>query len=221
MRPAARRALFAAIAALAGVMTQGAFGGAARAAVPELQQVTAAGRRAILTPPVMRAAGGRHADITIVEYFDYNCPFCRRVAPTLAQLLAGDRKIALIYKDWPILGAPSVYAARSALAARWQGKYLVAHDALLDGARLTGDEQIDAILRRAGIDMPRLKKDLAAHSAEITAALARNDAEARALELDGTPGIIVGSTILPGIVDLGFFKRLVAAERASGPSTAK
>ncbi len=221
MRPSARRALHAGIGTLALAVLGAAGSGAARAAGPELQQVTAAGERAILTPPVVQVAGDRRADVTIVEYFDYNCPFCRKLAPTLAQLLAGDRRIALIYKDWPILGAPSVYAARTALAARWQGKYLVAHDALLGGPRLSGDDQIDAILQRAGIDMPRLKKDMTTHAAEITAALARNDAEAHALELDGTPGILVGRNLVPGIADVGFFRQLVADVRAAGPATAK
>ncbi len=108
------------------------------ASAQDVQQITAAGERAILTKPVIEMTGARSADVTVVEYFDYNCPYCRRLAPTLRQLVAGDKKIALVYKDWPVLGDASVFAARCALAAQWQGKYLVAHDALLAGPRLTG-----------------------------------------------------------------------------------
>src|SRR5208337_4354365 len=105
--------------------------------------------------------------------------------------IAADGKIAIIYKDWPILGEVSVYAARCALAAQYQGKYLVAHDALLDGPPLSQDDQVESILRGAGINVAKLKKDLFSHSKDIDALLARNDAEADALELKGTPGILV------------------------------
>ena len=108
----------------------------------EVQQISVAGERAILAKPGIEMTGARHPDVTIVEYFDYNCPYCKGLAPTFRRLLAGDKKIALIYKDWPILGEVSVYAARCALAARYQGKYLVAHNALLEGPRLTQDDQV-------------------------------------------------------------------------------
>ncbi|MDB6083296.1 MAG: oxidoreductase, partial [Gammaproteobacteria bacterium] len=133
----------------------------------ELQQVTAAGVKAILTEPGVETIGARHPDVTIVEYFDYNCPYCRRIVPTFRALVAGDKKIAIVYKDWPVLGASSMYAARCALAARWQGKYLVAHDALLSGPRLSENVQIEQVLRGAGVNVDALKKDLIAHAGEI------------------------------------------------------
>ncbi len=179
----------------------------------DIEEITVAGERAILAPPVIEAAGAHAADVTVVEYFDYNCPFCRRLAPTLARLIAGDKKIALVYKDWPVLGDASEFAARCALAAQWQGKYLIAHDALLGGPRLSGVDQVLSILGSAGIDVVRLKRDLTAHAKEITAVLARNDAEAQALELRGTPGILVGRALVPGVADLSVFQRLVAAAR--------
>jgi protein-disulfide isomerase len=184
-------------------------------AAQELPQITAAGERAILAEPGIESTGARNADVTIVEYFDYACPYCRRIAPTFKELLATDGKIALVYKDWPVLGEVSKHAARLALAARYQGKYFVAHDALL-AAPLSQDDQVEPILRGAGIDLEKLKKDLTAHSREITALLARNDAEARALEFDGTPGIVVGRTVLPGGADLSFFQRLIAGIRREG-----
>jgi protein-disulfide isomerase len=179
----------------------------------ELQEISRAGEKAILTEPGLKVTGARKPDVTIVEYFDYNCPYCKRVVPTFKQLLAEDQKLAIVYKDWPVLGESSTYAARCALAAGWQDKYLVAHDALLTGPRLRDNDQIEAILRAAGVDVERLKKDLTEHAAEIAALLARSDAEARALELDGTPGILVGRQLMPGGADVEFFRKLIAAVR--------
>jgi protein-disulfide isomerase len=182
----------------------------------ELQEISRAGEKAILAKPGLEMTGARNPDLTIVEYFDYNCPFCKRVVPTFKQLLAEDKKLAIVYKDWPVLGESSVYAARCALAAGWQDKYFIAHDALLSGPRLSRNDQIEAILQGAGVDLDKLKKDLAAHAEEIAALLARNDAEAHALDLDGTPGILVGRRLMPGGADLDFFRKLIAAVR-SGP----
>jgi protein-disulfide isomerase len=157
--------------------------------------------------------GARHPDVTIVEYFDYNCPYCKKLVPALQALLAQDPKIAILYKDWPILGDVSVYAASSALAAGWQGKYLLAHDALINGPRLARNDQVDSILQSAGVNMDTLKKDRANHAKEIAALLERNDEEAHALTLGGTPGLVVGRQLVPGMVDVNGLKRLVANSR--------
>jgi protein-disulfide isomerase len=177
--------------------------------------VTTQGQKEILTDPGVDVVGAADADVTIVEYFDYNCPYCKRFAPALSALLLEDRKVAVVYKDWPILSELSVYAARSALAARWQGKYLSAHDALMTGARFARTEDVDAAIKAAGVNMPRLAKDRKVHAAEIDALLARNDTEARALRLAGTPGILIGRQLLPGIIDAQGLKKLVAMSRAA------
>jgi len=178
-----------------------------------IQLITAAGQKEMLTNPGTDAAGAPNADVTIVEYFDYNCPYCKKLVPQLQSLLAEDHKLAVVYKDWPVLGAVSVYAARSALAARWQGKYLRAHDALINGPRFAENDQVDATLMRAGIDVDTLRKDQSRHAKDIDALLARNDAEAHALGLRGTPGIVIGRQLLPGMGDLDTLKRLVADSR--------
>jgi protein-disulfide isomerase len=179
----------------------------------ELQQISAAGERAILAKPGIEITGAPNPDVTIVEYFDYNCPYCRRLAPIFKQLLAADKKIALVFKDWPVFGEVSAYAARCALAAGWQGKYLAAHDALLAGPRLSQDDVVESVLQGAGIDLVKLKKDLTSHSREIAALLARDEREAHALELDGTPGVLVGRQLVPGGADLSFFQKLVEEAR--------
>jgi protein-disulfide isomerase len=178
-----------------------------------IQLITLAGQKQMLTKPGTDAAGARKPDVTIVEYFDYNCPYCKKLVPALQALLAQDPKIAVVYKDWPILGAVSVYAASSALAAGWQGKYLVAHDALMSGPRLARNDQVDSILQGAGVNIDALRKDRTNHADEINALLARNDEEAHALTLDGTPGLVVGRQFVRGIIDLNFLKQLVANSR--------
>ncbi len=167
----------------------------------------------MLAKPGTDAVGARDPDVVIVEYFDYNCPFCKQLVPTLQALLAQDPKIAILYKDWPILGDVSVYAASSALAAGYQGKYQVAHDALIGGPRLAQNEQVDSILRTAGVNMETLKKDRTDHAKEIAALLERNDQEAHALTLEGTPGLVIGRQLVPGIADVRYLKGLVANSR--------
>ena len=181
----------------------------------EVLDVAPEGVTAILKKPGLQVTGAARPDVVIVEYFDYNCPYCKRMIPTFAQLLATDKKIAIVYKDWPVLGEVSVHAARCALAAQWQGKYLDAHDALLAGPRLSSEAVVESVLERAGIDVARLNKDLDAHEKEITAVLARNDAEAHALALEGTPGIMVGRQLMPGGAELPFIQNLVAQARAT------
>ncbi|HUY83838.1 MAG TPA: DsbA family protein [Steroidobacteraceae bacterium] len=178
-----------------------------------LERVTRSAQIAIVRDPGPYKVGARDPDVTIVEYFDYNCPFCRRLAPTLRRLLAEDPRLALIYKDWPVLGPASVYAARCALAAAYQGKYLQAHDALLAGPRLSSDAEVEAVLGRAGIDVARMKADLRRHAVDIARVLNRNDDEARALALQGTPGLLVGRTLVPGIIGRADLHRLIAQAR--------
>jgi protein-disulfide isomerase len=175
--------------------------------------LTVEGQKQMLTHPGTEAAGARKPDVTVVEYFDYNCPYCKKLGPELQSLLAADPKVAVVYKDWPILGAVSVYASSSALAAGYQGKYLVAHDALLNAKRLSQNAQVDATLERAGVNMDALKKDRVDHAKDIAALLARNDEEAHALSLDGTPGVVVGRHLLPGSADVNELKQWVAQSR--------
>jgi protein-disulfide isomerase len=183
------------------------------ASAEDVQLITRAGQKQMLANPGTDTVGARHPDVTIVEYFDYNCPYCKTLVPALQALLAQDPKIAILYKDWPILGPVSRYAAASALAAGWQGKYLVAHDALMGGPRLAHNDQVDSILQNAGVNMDTLKKDRIGHAQEIAALLERNDEEAHLLTLGGTPGLVVGRQLVPGMADVNDLKRLVANSR--------
>lgn len=185
------------------------------AASQDIVEVSAEGVKAILDQPEVAMAGARHPDVTMVEYFDYNCGYCKKLIPILRVLLAEDPKLAIVYKDWPIFGGSSVYAARCAVAAQWQGKYLIAHDALMKASRVSEDAQVDAILGGAGVDVVRLQRDLKTYASKIAAILLRNDSEAKALELQGTPGIMIGRQLMPGGAELPVFRQLIAAARLS------
>jgi protein-disulfide isomerase len=185
------------------------------AAAQDVALVTAAGQRALLADPGTPIVGAQKPDVIVVEYFDYNCPYCKKFVPTLQALLAQDPKIGIVYKEWPILGPVSQYAAAAALAAGWQGKYLAAHDALIGGPRLAANTQVDALLQKAGVDISALTKDRTQHAKEIQALLARNDQEAHALSLDGTPALVVGRLRVPGVVGIDDLKKMIAQSRLS------
>jgi protein-disulfide isomerase len=169
----------------------------------------------ILNDPAAPVAGNPKGDLTIVTFFDYNCPFCKKAEPALEKVVAEDGHIRVVYKDWPILTKASVYGAQLALAAKYQGKYDAVHAALMSipGAKIPEDQMLAAI-RKSGVDMNRLDADLKAHADEITALLRRNLTQADALELQGTPAYLVGHFKVTSALTYEGFKRAVADARA-------
>lgn len=182
----------------------------------EPRKATAEAVAALAQNTTVPAAGAKDADVTIVEFFDYNCPFCKKTAPELQKLLHTDPKVRILYKEWPIFGDVSEYAARSALAAHWQGKFLIAHAALI-GAPNDLDEtsQVDSLLKAAGVDLTQLSRDRSAHAAQITAILTRNKKEAAALGFRGTPGFVVGRQLVPLALTLQSLQQLTQSARQS------
>ncbi len=170
---------------------------------------------AILNDPAAPIAGNPHGDVTIVTFFDYNCPYCKRSEPALARLITADQGIRLVYKDWPILTEASLFGARMALAAQYQGKYDAVHAALMAiaGKRIPQDRMLDAI-KASGVDMARLDADLAAHDQDIAALLARNLEQAHALGLEGTPAFLIGPYKVTAALDDDGFRQAVADARA-------
>lgn len=120
--------------------------------------------------------------------------------PTLDALVAKDKRVRLVTKEWPIFGGPSVTAARVALAAQWQGKYAAVHDALFKLPRTMDEASIRTAAVSAGVDMTRLDRDLASRGKEIDAELATVDREARSLGFQGTPGFVIGTLIALGAI---------------------
>src|ERR1700719_4038511 len=118
----------------------------------------------VLRDPDIPVAGNPAGDITIVEYFDYQCPYCRKLEPELRQVVNDDGKVRLVLKDWPILGEVSVIAARMALASKYQDKQLEAHEALIGVNSKLTEPRIRELLAGAGIDLDRLTSDLATNA---------------------------------------------------------
>jgi protein-disulfide isomerase len=167
----------------------------------------------VLRDPDIPVAGNAAGDISIVEYFDYQCPYCRKVEPELRQVVHDDGKVRLVWKDWPILGPMSVTASRMALASRYQDKFVEAHDALIAiNARLT-EPGIREALAGGGIDVDRLDRDLADKASAIDATLSRNNDQATAFEFRGTPSFIVGKFRVPGVLTMAQFGQAIADAR--------
>jgi protein-disulfide isomerase len=168
---------------------------------------------AVLRDPDIPVAGNADGDITIVEYFDYNCPYCRKVEPELRQVVQDDGKVKLVYKDWPVLGPVSVAAARMALATKYQDKYVAAHDALMGTASRLTEPRIRELLEAAGIDVDRAAKDLETNAKAIDAILARNNDQATAFGFKGTPSFIIGKFRVPGALTMAQFDQAIADAR--------
>ncbi|MBJ7410175.1 MAG: DsbA family protein [Phenylobacterium sp.] len=188
--------------------------GAAQPAAAQVQAVTPAVAKAVVAAPGTSLAGAAQGDVTVVEYLDYNCPYCRKMHAEIQGLLKADPKARVLYKQWPVFGPVSTYAARAVLAATWQGKDLAAHDALITSpSRLDSQDTVRRRLAAAGVDLARLDRDLIAHKAEIDALLERSQEEAQLLGLRGTPALVIGSTLVPGGLPSAMLQRLVAQER--------
>ena len=174
-----------------------------------------ASREAILNDPQAPTAGNPKGDLTIVVFFDYNCPYCKKSEPELERLVKSDGKIRLVYKDWPILTDASIKGAQWALAAKYQGKYDAVRSALMaiPGSKVSA-EQMHQVVANAGVDMDRLDADLNTHADEITALLRRNLAQADSLGLQGTPAYIVGVYKVTMALNYQGFKRVAADARA-------
>jgi protein-disulfide isomerase len=167
----------------------------------------------VLRDPEIPVAGNAKGDITIVEYFDYQCPYCRKVEPELQQVVQDDGKVRLVLKDWPVLGPVSVTASRMTLASKYQDKFLQAHTALISVNSKLTEPRIRELLAAGGIDVDRLDRDLAANAKAIDAILARNNDQATAFGFRGTPSFIVGKFRVPGVLTMAQFDQAIADAR--------
>jgi protein-disulfide isomerase len=167
----------------------------------------------VLRDPDIPAAGNPAGDITIVEYFDYNCPYCRKIEPELQQVVHDDGKVRMIWKDWPILGPTSIVAARMALASKYQDKYVQAHEVLMGVSSKLTEPRIRELLAGAGIDVDRCTRDLATNAKAIDAIIARNNDQATAFGFKGTPSFIVGKFRVPGLLTMAEFEQVIADAR--------
>jgi protein-disulfide isomerase len=166
-------------------------------------------------------AGNPNGDITIVEYFDYQCPYCRKVEPELRQVVQDDGKVRLVLKDCPIPVPVSVVASRMALASKYQDKFIQAHDAMMGVNSKLTEPRIRELLAGAGIDVDRLNRDLDANAKGIDAILARNNDQATAFGFNGTPAFIVGKFRVPGALTMAQFDQAIADARKAAAARKK
>jgi len=193
----------------------GLLGGTAMAgALPNLARAEGEpSEAAVLRDPDNPVFGNPNGDISIVEWYDFNCPYCRKIEPELRQVVQDDGKVRLVLKDWPILGPVSVVAARVALACKYQDKYDKAHDAMIGVSSRLTEPRIYELLEGAGVDVDRAKKDLVTNASAIDGMLARNNETAEALGFRGTPSFIVGKFRVPGVLTMDQFEQVIADAR--------
>ncbi len=144
-------------------------------------------------------AGDPNGDVTVVEFFDYNCGFCRRAMPSVVKLVDSDPKVKLVLKELPIFGDNSEAAAKGALAAHKQGKYFEMHQKLFSEPGKANKDKVLRIANELGLDVPQLEKDM--ESDEVKQSLDEARDLAQKLGLQGTPLYLVGDQTIPGAPD--------------------
>jgi protein-disulfide isomerase len=155
--------------------------------------------------------GNPKGDVTVIEFFDYNCGYCKKMLPVLQEILKEDKKVRWVFIDLPILAESSTLAAKAAAAAEKQGKFIEMHMALLEHRGQIDNAVIETAAKAAGMDIQRLQKDMA--DTAIDAKLARFRDYARTLGISGTPGFIIGENFAPGAMDADTFRNLIATAR--------
>ena len=172
---------------------------------PNVQEVC----EALFRDPDSPAVGNQDGDIKIVAFFDYRCPYCKKLTDIMSEILADN--VRIVYKEWPILGDSSVLAARAGLAADKQGKYLAFHTRLMNSRLIPTTAYIEEIAGEFGMSPSQLRADM--NSAITTLAIQRTFALATALSLLGTPALVVGRTIVQGEIPRNQLDRLIEDER--------
>lgn len=177
----------------------------------EAQNVLQARADEIFRDTASPTGGNPNGDVTLVEFFDYNCPYCRGMAPLMTKAEEDDPQLRVVYKEFPILGPGSTFAARAALAAHRQGKYVAFHRALYQARGTVDPSRTMEVAARVGLDVERLRADM--EDRAIQAAIDKNLALAQALRINGTPGFVIGDQILRGATDLKTLQGWIRAAR--------
>ncbi len=170
----------------------------------------------IFRPAASPVVGNAKGDVTVIEFFDYNCPYCKKAFAEVAQLVDKDKQIKLILKEFPILSKGSEEASKVALAAKLQGKYWEMHRALNEAQGQSNEAAALRIAEKLGLDMTRLRKDMA--SPEVKKEIDETRALAMKLGIQGTPHFLVGDRVIPGAPEnlLEQIKKHVAEVRKEG-----
>ena len=186
-----------------------------QASEKEAREAIATSRDALEEDRTSPVAGNPQGDVTLIQFFDYRCGYCKKVVPSIQELLNTDKNIRLVFKEFPILGPDSVTASRAALAA-WKiapDKYFSFHLALMELRGEMNEARVLETAKKVGIDVDKLKTAMTDPS--IKSAIERNIDLARTLQINGTPAFIIGGELVPGAVDLATLREMVATARAS------
>ncbi|MBI6628529.1 DsbA family protein [Pontibaca salina] len=167
----------------------------------------------VLFDPANPVLGNPDGDVTIVEFFDYQCPYCKSNHPALSETVAADGNIRLVMKDWPIFGAPSIRASQLVLGAAEIGAYENALNALMATQGRLTEKAIEQTLTEAGLDVDALDKGYRAERRKWDGLMARNGNQAAQLGIRGTPAFIIGTTIYSGAMSGNDLKQAVAQAR--------
>jgi len=186
---------------------------AAREAADTKSRLTAA-HKELIDKPGDPVAGNPAGDVTIVEFYDPRCPYCRRMMPTIDALLRKDHGVRLVYKDIPVLGEASITEARAILAAQNQGAYLKMQAALMTNAAEPSASMIRDTARTLGLDPAKLVADM--NGTGVNTRIQQNMTLAHDLKVEGTPVFIVGDQVVPGAMDQANLETLIAAARKKG-----
>ena len=163
--------------------------------------------------PNSAAVGSPKADVTIVEFFDYRCSYCKRNHPILTAYRDRNIGVKIVYKEYPILGPESVLASRAAIASRKQGKYWDFHNALMLARGKLTEQRVFKLAAEVGLDVKRLRDDI--QSPAVNRIIQRNYRLAEALGVKGTPGFVIGDNIIPGFLSAENLERAVSNARES------
>jgi protein-disulfide isomerase len=179
--------------------------------------VVAANAAALFASPHQVTLGNADGDVTLVEFFDYSCGYCKRALPDMLALLRDDPKLKIALKEFPILGPGSAEAATVSVAVRMQDsdgkKYMAFHQQLLGGPGPVNKERALAAAKDQGLDMNRLEQNMA--SDEVGATIRENMNLARALGITGTPGYVIGNDVVLGAVGIAGLKQQIDAARGA------
>jgi protein-disulfide isomerase len=179
----------------------------------EVKQVLTSNRDALERDPNAPVFGNPEGDVTVVEFFDYNCPYCRRVKPHMEALLDADKNVRVVYREWPILGEGSVFAARAALASREQGKYDEFHWAMMELKGRVEESNVMQAAEKLGIDTAQLRRDM--ESLKINEHIETSMRLARSLGFNGTPSFVIGEALAPGLIEADQMIEMVNQARAA------
>ena len=171
------------------------------------------GQRSLLeNDPNAPSVGNPEGDAVVVEFFDYNCPYCKRAAADVKALLAADSNVRVVYREWPILGEGSVFATRAALAARAQDKYDEMHEGLMEMRGRAEEASVLALARSVGLDVDQLVADM--RSDAVNNHIATSEQLAQSLGFTGTPSFVIGDALVPGAVPLAELQGYIAEARS-------